>query len=213
MSKRKWLITGVLIVFLLLLGVIAYWFFWPEEYYEEVHNLKQTFSGNPVKEMKIGESYEVEDMVFQMVDETHFVYTIDYSGYANQKELEDTRWIMESEDIYPEIFVAEGEYYRKGEDIFIKETRGMQIVFETVADVKEKKYAVANEVSYAATGYNPEPQFTKKGKHYVFDRYLLQMKSSDSFEKRGKLDRYPVYSSQEKLPESIQQLLTSYKQK
>ena len=94
MSKRKWLITGVLIVFLLLLGVIAYWFFWPEEYYEEVHDLKQTFSGNPVKEMKIGESYEVEDMVFQMVDETHFVYTIDYSGYANQKELEDTRWIM-----------------------------------------------------------------------------------------------------------------------
>ena len=115
--------------------------------------------------------------------------------------------------IVPYLILVEGEYSRKGEAVFIKETRGVLVSFDQVQDVKDRLYASLEEIDYVETGYGTEPQLVKtdQGYHYHQDLYLPS--SNTSFEKIGQLDSLPVYELEEPVAASIDHFLSAYKAK
>lgn len=213
MSKKKILLILVLLPALALAVITAYGYFFPEAFYHVFYRNLQDLLGERAQELVVGQSYMTDDRVFQLVDDQHFFYFMDFADYETQEELEDYRGEMEDESIVPYLILVEGEYSRKGEAVFIKETRGVLVSFDQVQDVKDRLYASLEEIDYVETGYGTEPQLVKtdQGYHYHQDLYLPS--SNTSFEKIGQLDSLPVYESEEPLAASIDHFLSAYKAK
>ena len=213
MFKKKILLIVILLPALALAAITAYGYFFPEAFYQVLYRNLQDLLGERAQELVVGQSYMTDDRVFQLVDDQHFFYLMDFADYETQEELEDYRWEMEDESIVPYLILVEGEYSRQGEGIFIKETRGLLVSFDQVQDVKDRLYASLEEIDYVETGYVTEPQLVKTEKGYQFNQNLYIPNSSNTFEKIGQLDSFPVYEINEKLPDTVGQFLSDYQAK
>ena len=120
MFKKKILLIVVLLPALALAAITAYGYFFPEAFYQVLYRNLQDLLGERAQELVVGQSYMTDDRVFQLVDDQHFFYLMDFADYETQEELEDYRWEMEDESIVPYLILVEGEYSRQGEGIFIK---------------------------------------------------------------------------------------------
>ncbi len=213
MFKKKILLIVILLPALALAAITAYGYFFPEAFYQVLYRNLQDLLGERAQELVVGQSYTTDDRVFQLVDDQHFFYLMDFADYETQEELEDYRWEMEDESIVPYLILVEGEYSRQGEGIFIKETRGLLVSFDQVQDVKDRLYSSLEEIDYVETGYGTEPQLVKTDQGYLYHQDLYLPSSNTSFEKIGQLDSLPVYESKEQVADSIDQFLSAYKAK
>ncbi len=212
MTKKKMLLTIVAILSLSVCGLFAYTHLYPEETYQFLTELIQGLAGHPAEKVQAGNTYLINDRNFKFVDDKHFFYLIDNSDYQSEKELEDYRKEMENEDIYPHILLVEGEYQRKGDDVFLKETRGLLMTFDSVAAATKKTYASLKPLVYVDTGYNSQPQLVKIDKAYQFQLHVFLAKEDGTFEKTANLASYPVYEATENLPDGIDQFLKDYQE-
>jgi hypothetical protein len=213
MRKKKIILSIVLLPLLAIGAITAYGYFFPDALYQLVYRSIQDIAGNRAQQLETGQTYRIDDRVFRFVDDKRFFYLKDFADYENQEELEDYRWEMEDESIVPYLIIVEGDYSRKGDAIYIKETRGVLLTFDRVQDVKDRFYTSLDEIAYVETGYVTEPQLVKTEKGYQFNQNLYIPNSSNTFEKIGQLDSFPVYETNEKLPDTIEQFLSDYQAK
>lgn len=135
--------------------------------------------------LEVGKTYAAVDPI-TLLDEKHFVRLHSRANYDTEEELAEA----EEGKFYPYIYFQEGYYEKHGKDYHFIVTRSVRVTFKNVANIKKI-------ISKIELNDNPNPE-----KKYMLLNY------DDGYYRVN--DNQPVFDSDEKIPESIEDSLAQY---
>lgn len=140
--------------------------------------------------LEVGKTYDALGPL-TILDEKRFVSLFADTNFATEQELKEYQQDNYPATFYPYIHFQEGYYEKHGKDYHFVYTRDITVTFKNVANIKKKI------ISKIELDENPNPK-----KEYILLNYV------DGFYKIN--DNQPVFDSDEKIPESIEDFLAQY---
>lgn len=145
--------------------------------------------------IKIGSNYQAMkdgNTRFRLESNGRFILLVNRAYYKTELELDEVRKDNERNNIYPEIYLAEGRYEKNSQGFHLITERRVTIYFSSVKNIKRKVIAQKLLEDQA----NPDEKFMTLDKKSTY--YMLN-------------DNQPVYATNEAIPDSVEDFLAQYK--
>lgn len=140
--------------------------------------------------IEVGKTY-IAVYPVTLLKEKNFVGLFSRADFNAEQELKEYQQDNYPGTFYPYIIFEEGYYEKDGNDYHLITTREVKVTFKNVANIKKKI------VSKIELDENPNPEKEYSTLNYVDGFYKVN-------------NNQPVFDSDEKIPESIEDFLAQY---